>query len=352
LMRLPLSLPALAFSLLLNIGAAPAIWAAILATGRIPDWLFEYQVRVGRWHTQTAAYLLLLDGSRPVFDGEHPVGYTIGQPRLVSRWKLVVWKALTTIPHALVLVGLIATLVPLTIVGWIFVVTTGRYPRPLHNYSAGTVRWLARVLAYLQSLTDEYPPFSFEPTAGPASLRSYRVSSLVGLVAMSPLVAFAAFMFYIIGFTGTHVTTVVSYDGLLTHDAAAGTAAATVESGRMQLVSASDPADRELVLFRPDGNARFVAFTISIENRRGAGETVDVVPGSFRLEVGGGRSRSPVLVGVDGWPGSGSIAAGTRGMAVIVFDVAETGAPVKLVWDVVDYIAVPRRGETIEWIFR
>jgi hypothetical protein len=59
-----------------------------------------------------------------------------------------------------------------------------------------------------------------------------------------------------------------------------------------------------------------------------------------------------VLVGVDGWPGSGSIAAGTRGMAVIVFDVAETGAPVKLVWDVVDYIAVPRRGETIEWIFR
>ena len=40
LARLPLGLPVLFFSLLLNIGATLGIWGAILVSGRVPSWLF------------------------------------------------------------------------------------------------------------------------------------------------------------------------------------------------------------------------------------------------------------------------------------------------------------------------
>ena len=58
LARLPLGLPVVFFSLLLNIGATLAIWGAILASGRIPSWLFAFQVNVGRWHARSTALLV------------------------------------------------------------------------------------------------------------------------------------------------------------------------------------------------------------------------------------------------------------------------------------------------------
>ncbi len=51
------------FSALLNVGAMLAVWAAALATGRVPRWLFDFQLSVLRWHTRTVAYLLLLTGA-------------------------------------------------------------------------------------------------------------------------------------------------------------------------------------------------------------------------------------------------------------------------------------------------
>ena len=96
---------------------------------------------------------------------------------------------------------------------------------------------------------------------------------------------------------------------------------------------------------------RYVAFTISIRNRRSAGETVPVVASSFRLEDANGKFREPVIVGVDGVPGSGAIGAGRTGEGLVVFEVQAEQPPQRLIWDVVDYISIPRRGETIEWIF-
>jgi hypothetical protein len=34
-----------------------------------------------------------------------------------------------------------------------------------------------------------------------------------------------------------------------------------------------------------------------------------------------------------------------------MFEVSGVQPPRRLIWNVLDYIAVPRRGETIEWIF-
>jgi hypothetical protein len=198
---------------------------------------------------------------------------------------------------------------------------------------------------YLQSMTDDYPAFSLRTTAGRSSSRAYRISAGIGLI---PACAIAGFAAYIIGFTGTHVTSDVTYNAL--RDGAA-TASATVESGAMRLVSVSDPADGQLGLFHVEAGERYVAFTISIRNWRGAGETVPVAESSFRIEDPDGDFHSPVLVGVDGRPGPGAVPSGETGEALIIFEVPGDRAPKRLIWDVVDYIAIPRRGETIEWTF-
>ncbi|MDH4278211.1 MAG: DUF4352 domain-containing protein, partial [Acidimicrobiia bacterium] len=181
---------------------------------------------------------------------------------------------------------------------------------------------------------------------GRSSRRAYRVSAVIGLIPASAIVGFLVF---IIGFTGTHVINDVSYAELSTSET---TSAAIVESGAMRLEAVDDPADGELGLFRADDDARYLAFTISIINRRGAGETVPIVASSFRLEDANGELHTPALVGVDGVPGPGSIRAGATGDGVIVFEVPGDRPPQRLIWDVVDYIAFPRRGETIEWVFR
>lgn len=346
LARLPLGLPVLLFSLLLNIGATLGIWGAILVSGRVPSWLFAYQVHVGRWHTRAAAYLLLVTDDFPVFEGEHPVTYELSGPVTVARRKVIVWKFITAFPHFVVLFVLTVALVPVTAVAWVALVITGRHPRALHSYAAGMVRWYARLAAYLQSLTDEFPAFSLRSTAGRSSRRAYRVSAAIGLI---PAVWVVGFSVFFIGFTGTHVTREVSYDDLRS---GAATSPATVESGEMRLLTVTDPADEDLDVFRPNVGARYVAFTISIRNTRSAGETVPVAASSFRLEEAGGEFRQAVLVGVDGVPGSGAIADDRSGDAVVVFEVAGDRQPRRLIWDVLDYIPFPRRGETIEWVFR
>jgi hypothetical protein len=346
LARLPLGLPVLLFSLLLNIGATLGIWGAILVSGRVPPWLFAYQVHVGRWHTRAAAYLLLVTDDYPVFEGVHPVTYGLVEPVSVARLKVIVWKFITAFPHFVVLFLLTVALVLVTAVAWVALVITGRHPHALHSYAAGVVRWYARLAVYLQSLTDEFPAFSLRATAGRSSRRAYRVSAAIGLIPAGWVVGFLVF---IIGFAGTHVTGEVSYDELRSGTA---TSPATVESGEMRLLTATDPADEDLDVFRPEIGARYVAFTISIRNTRSAGETVPIAASSFRLEEADGDFRQPLLVGVDGVPGPGAIADNRSGDAVVVFEVSGDRQPRRLIWDVLDYIAFPRRGETIEWVFR
>jgi hypothetical protein len=345
LARLPLGLPVIIFSVLLNIGAVLAVWAAVLVSGRIPSWLFAFQVSVGRWHTRATAYLLLLTDDYPVFVGDYPVTYELRQPPKLARWKVALWKFVTALPHFIVLILLTVALVPVSVVAWLSIMITGRHPAVLRRYATGLVCWYARLAAYLQSLTDEFPPFTLRADPGTSSRRAYRISAAIGLV---PTCAILGFLTYIIGFTGTHIRNDVSYADL---QSGRTTSLATVESGAMRLKSVHDPADRQLGLFQPSTGTRFVAFTISISNWRSAGETVPVTPSSFRLEDANGQLITPVLVGVDGRPGPESIGEGRTGDGLIVFEVPGMRPPQRLVWDVLDYIAVPRRGETIEWVF-
>ena len=73
---------------------------------------------------------------------------------------LPIFKWLLAIPHyiTLAVLGVLALLV--TILAWLLILLTGRYPRGLFEFVVGVLRWGTRVGAYAFLLTtDRYPPF-------------------------------------------------------------------------------------------------------------------------------------------------------------------------------------------------
>jgi hypothetical protein len=143
--------------------------AAILISQKGGDrYLNEEGDRVTGWIAfivSVLSYLALLTDELPS-GGRRPVRLEItrsGSPTVGSS----LLRIIKAIPSALVL-----TLIG--IVGWIvwllsavFILLNERYPESLWNFQRGVVRWEARLLGYLASLIETYPPFTFE--TGPAA---------------------------------------------------------------------------------------------------------------------------------------------------------------------------------------
>ncbi len=189
LLRLLLAIPLFIFSYLLGSGVVLAAWAAILVKGRIPRWLFDFQVAYNRWQLRVGSYFLLLTDQYPPFQGDYPIRYDVQYPERLSRWKLVIWKFITSVPHFIVLAFLTLILVAVMVLAWFYVLIAGRFPRGLHLFVAGILRWSARVQAYFFSLTDEFPPFSLAADAGSGSRDSYVISAVLGLLATGGVIA-------------------------------------------------------------------------------------------------------------------------------------------------------------------
>jgi len=280
----------------------------------------------------------------------YPTQYDVQYPERLVRWKLVIWKLIASIPHFFVLAVLTFSLVVVIPIGWIAILFTGRFPRSLHQYVAGVLRWATRVQAYVLSLTDEFPPFSLSADVGPAG-RNVEIRSLVGGTLAIGLVVTSCVAF--VSFGGQHITREISYQRLLAGEVTAEEASATVHSGVVQLTAAKDPADEIYAgLLRPEAGRRFLELDLVIENQRHETEEIEVRTSSFSLRDTTNNRYDAVLAMVGGKLAPAAIDSGQKATVRLVFELPQAAYPAELRYNVLNYINAPRVGETIVYKFR
>lgn len=124
--------------------------------------------RVLNWILDLVAYLVLLTDELPG-QGRHPVRLQVersGSPTVGS----ALLRLLYAIPSLIVLAVLTFVSGIIWVIAAILVLIDESYPDGLWRFQLGVVRWEARLLAYLASLVDHYPPFALETSsASPAA---------------------------------------------------------------------------------------------------------------------------------------------------------------------------------------
>jgi hypothetical protein len=138
---------------------------AILFTKKYPDSLFTFAVGIQRWTYNVYAYVGLLRDEYPPFSldaGQYPVVFEAGAPGDLSRWLIFV-KWLLVIPNVIVYLFVAIAAIVVGFIAWFAILFTGKYPRGMFDFVVGSMRWGARMNAYCNLWTDQYPPFSTKP---------------------------------------------------------------------------------------------------------------------------------------------------------------------------------------------
>lgn len=332
LLRLFLAIPVLVFAALLLIASyaiAIATWIAIVVRGRIPGWMFDFQVRLVDWQVRAFSYTLLLTDTYPAFEGPYPTRFDAEYPKRLSRWKVLIWKYVTAVPHFIVLEFLWIGAFLAVIAAWLCILITGRFPKGLHGYIVGVGRWQLRVQAYALSLTDEFPPFSLSGNAGTAGKDTYVISSIIGS------------LLFLAGTGGAVIAATyqppaerldVSYAALLSEHA---TATTTPDIYDVHLTHAIDPADASFPYLAARYGNRLIAFDFEFESF--VEYDVTVHTSDFRLKDAAGKSQKPLLVIVGGHPAAVTIEPGHSAEIIAIFEVGEPGQPKELRYYRADY---------------
>ena len=129
---------------------------------KYPRWWFDWNLELSRFTARIESFLLVLRDEYPSTDEEQSVHLRIEYPNAETDLNriLPIFKWLLAIPHYIILVilGVLAFLV--TILAWLLILVTGRYPQGMFEFVVGVMRWSYRVGAYAFLLTtDRYPPF-------------------------------------------------------------------------------------------------------------------------------------------------------------------------------------------------
>jgi hypothetical protein len=312
-------------------GIVLAIWATILVRGNIPHWLFDFQVGLNRFAIRAYSYVALLTDRYPAFEGDWDLNYDVEYPDRLSRWRLFFWKLITSIPHFIVLFFLAIAAFVVVIIGWFAILFTGAFPRGLHAFALGVLRWGARVEAYFQSLTDAFPPYSLDEDAGPGSDGSMIASAIIGgLLVVGAIAGLAVGVAFLFLYLNDSKTSGIRYQDALAGSISVDAARIEMDDQVFTLVAISDPAESGDL--RPAEGKRLVATTVMLvpdgdrldnyEFSFREQDDSDIERDTLRLKTDDG-TEDPVLLTFDGVVAPLDLESTAEGELMAVFEIDE-----------------------------
>lgn len=136
-------------------------------TGELPAGLRDILVAALRWQVRVWTWIGAISDEYPPFtleEVDYPATLKVEDPEKRSTGLAVAGiflpvKVLFLLPHLIVLSFVWIGAFFATWIGFFIIAFTGRSSPGIHDFLAGTIRWSVRAFAWLQGLTDEYPPF-------------------------------------------------------------------------------------------------------------------------------------------------------------------------------------------------
>ena len=130
--------------------------------------MFEFQTKYLYWGIRVSARVNNLADGYPSFGINGTDEFTsleIPYPEKLSRGHLLVKTFFgffyVLIPHGFILFFRILWNAILIFIAWWVVLFTAKYPKGIHDFTVGTIRWTTRLNMYFGLwMTDKYPPFT------------------------------------------------------------------------------------------------------------------------------------------------------------------------------------------------
>jgi hypothetical protein len=148
----------------------PIVAAVMIAQKGAPEYLAGAETGPTRWLRYVMGFFSYISfaSDKLPFDNPDSVNLQVrpsGTPTVGS----ALLRIILGIPHAIVLSIIGIAFVIVWIIAAISILINGTYPGWAFDFIRGYLRWNARLLAYMASLVDEYPPFSFSGESSPAA---------------------------------------------------------------------------------------------------------------------------------------------------------------------------------------
>lgn len=153
--------------------AAIVAWFSIVFTGKYPEGIYDFNVKVLRILTRANSYFNLAVDDYPPFNGDDDPAYAIRvgvAPPLdkYNRWKTGL-RLLIGIPVLLLAYVWAIIVSVVAFIAWFAILFTGKLPDGLASPLQGGLAYQAKANAYYYLLlTEDYPPFTEEGGTAPA----------------------------------------------------------------------------------------------------------------------------------------------------------------------------------------
>ncbi|MBT3648401.1 MAG: DUF4389 domain-containing protein [Flavobacteriales bacterium] len=192
------------------------IWSGILQfisfwmivfTGKFPESFFDFQVKMMRWNLRVMTRYYNLSDGYPAFGingTDDTLNFEVEYPENLSR-STALAKALfgwiyVGIPHGIYLLGYSIACSFASLWAFFVVLFTGTYPKNIHTFIVGFLRWSYRVNLYLSYMTDDYPPFTGKQN--PSESSSLRFHTVKDTLRLMPAIAFISIGWILLIFSG------------------------------------------------------------------------------------------------------------------------------------------------------